>query len=156
MIVPIFPILLFLGVLLIFAWWMDTRGNARVLYHRDKGRRAASIVAAALVTTVVFRAMFPLSGISGGGLPIVAFLAFATGLAVAYFVRPAAKNDLWVWLIVAAIAVISSYAALDTALALPGSEGSRGARVLAVKHRCAQNVIINAKEGHVGIVSENG
>ena len=126
MIIPIFPILLFLGVLLVFAWWMDTRGNARVTHHRDKGRRAASIACGALVTTAVFRAMFPLSGISGGGLPIAAFLAFAAGLAVAYVVRPAAKNDLWVWLILAVVTVSFTYAALDTALAFLGSEGSRG------------------------------
>jgi hypothetical protein len=122
MLIPIIPILLFLGVLLAFAWWMDKSGKVRVAHQHGNGRRAVSVVIAALVTVVVFRLAFPMSAISGGGLLIAAAIAYAAGIAAAYFVRPAAKDDLWLWLILFGVTAVSTYAALKSAIALLGSE----------------------------------
>jgi hypothetical protein len=121
MLVPIIPLLLFLAVLLLFAWWMDTRGSTRV-EHRDKTRRRVSFFVGAVVIAVVFQVVFPIEGISGGGLLVVAAFAYAAGIAAAFLVRPAAKRDLLLWVVLAGVTIVGMSVLLSSAIALLDSE----------------------------------
>ena len=73
--VPILPLLMFLALLLTFAWWMDKDGKPPAIYTNDKGRRAVSFLVGAVVIIGLFHALFPLGGISGGGLLIATAVA---------------------------------------------------------------------------------
>jgi hypothetical protein len=113
MLIPIIPILIFLTVLLVFAWWMDKPGDVRLGHSAVTSMRgAASLLVGSLAIAAVFRAIFPLSGISGGGPLVVAAIAYAAGLLVACLVRPAAKDDLLLWLLLLAVTVVATYAAV--------------------------------------------
>ena len=88
-------------------------------------KRLASVLIGALVIAIIFVVARPLSGVSGGGPLLLAAVALGAGVGAARVVRPAAKDDLLLWLVLLGVVIGATYLTMTFlgSSRIPGSEG---------------------------------